>query len=104
MYAVIETGGKQYKVAPGEILDVEKLDVEVGTEIGFDRVLLVGKDNETMIGTPTLENARVTAEIMEHGKARKVIVFKKKRRKGYKVKRGHRQPYTRVAIKAIEVH
>ena len=103
MYAVIETGGKQYKVVPGEVLDIEKLDADVGSEFKFQKVLLVGKDNDVMIGTPTVENASVTAEIIEHGRAKKVIVFKKKRRKGYKVKRGHRQHFTRVAIKGIEV-
>lgn len=102
MYAVIETGGKQYKVTPGEVLNIEKLDAEVGAEVFFEKVLVVGKDNDVKIGAPVVEGAKVSAEVIEHGKGKKVIVFKKKRRKGYKVKRGHRQHYTTVAIKAIE--
>jgi len=101
MYAVIETGGKQYKVAPGEIVNVERLKADVGGEVQFQKVLMVIDEETVQIGTPIIEGASVTAEIIEHGKARKVTVFKKKRRKGYKVKRGHRQQFTAVAIKAI---
>ena len=101
MYALIETGGKQYKVTPGELLNIEKIDAQVGSEYEFDKVLLVANGDDIQIGSPMVEGAKVTAEVIEHGKAKKVIVFKKKRRKGYKVKRGHRQHYTTVAIKAI---
>ena len=101
MYAIIETGGKQYRVTPGEILNVEKIDAQVGSEHEFDKVLLVANGDDIQIGSPVVEGAKVTAEVIEHGKAKKVMVFKKKRRKGYKVKRGHRQQYTTIAIKAI---
>ena len=102
MYAVIETGGKQYKVAPGEVLKIEKLNTDVGSDVKFDKVLMASTESGLKIGTPTVDGATVTAEVIEHGKDKKVIVFKKKRRKGYKVKRGHRQHFTTVAIKAIE--
>ena len=101
MYAIIETGGKQYRVTPGEILNVEKIDAQVGSEHEFDKVLLVANGDDIQIGSPVVEGAKVTAEVIEHGKAKKVMVFKKKRRKGYKVKRGHRQQYTTITIKAI---
>jgi large subunit ribosomal protein L21 len=102
MYAVIKTGGKQYKVSPGEVLRVEKIQAAVGAEIELPDVLLVtNEDGQVQVGTPTLENATVRAQVLEHDRARKVIVFKKKRRKGYKVKRGHRQPYTTLEIKEI---
>jgi large subunit ribosomal protein L21 len=102
MYAVIQTGGKQYKVAPGEELRVEKLDGEVGDEVYFDNVLLVSKDDKVTVGKPVLKNIRVQAKITRHGRGPKIIVFKYKRRKGYRKKQGHRQDYTGVKITQIE--
>ena len=101
MFAVIETGGKQYKVQEGDVLAVEKLDLKEGQKVTFNRVLLVDEQGETLIGTPLVKNAVVKAEIVENFKDKKVIVFKKKRRKQYKKKRGHRQELTRVKIEQI---
>ncbi len=101
MFAVIETGGKQYKVQKGDVLAVEKLDIKEGQKITFDKVLLVEGDGETLIGTPHVKNALVKAEIVESFKDTKVIVFKKKRRKQYKKMRGHRQELTRIRIEEI---
>jgi large subunit ribosomal protein L21 len=101
VYAVIEAGGKQHKVTEGEILRVEKIDAEVGTEITFDKVMMVKKDDTVMIGKPYVDNASVTAEIVEQGKHKKIIVFKYKRKKNYQRKKGHRQQYTALQIKAI---
>ena len=101
MYAVIKTGGKQYKVEPGQVLRLEKAPGEVGQKIQLAPVLMIGGEGEPRIGQPELQ-AKVAATILEQGKARKVMVFKKKRRKGYRVKRGHRQQYTAVRIEAIE--
>jgi large subunit ribosomal protein L21 len=102
MYAVIQTGGKQYRVAPGEELRVEKLDGAVGDEIYFDSVLFVSKDDKVTVGKPVLKNVRVQAKITRQGRGPKIIVFKYKRRKGYRKKRGHRQDYTGVRITEIE--
>jgi len=102
MYAVIQTGGKQYRVAPGEELRVEKLDGAVGDEIYFDSVLLVSKDDKVTVGRPVLENIRVQAKITRQGRGPKIVVFKYKRRKGYRKKQGHRQDYTGVRITQIE--
>ena len=102
MYAVIKSGGKQHKVTEGEIIRVEKLDVETGSEIVFDQVMMVKTDDDAIkIGQPYLENASVTAEVIEQGKAKKIIVFKYKRKKNYQRKQGHRQRYTAIKIKAI---
>lgn len=101
MYAIIAAGGKQYKVEPGQVLRLEKTPGEVGEKIQLAPVLMIGGEGEPRIGRPELE-AQVAATILEQGKARKVTVFKKKRRKGYRVKRGHRQQYTAVRIEAIE--
>ena len=101
MYAVIKTGGKQYKVFPGEVLRVEKLDAETGSEIDIPEVLMVVDNGQVTVGRPVLESAAVRAQVVEHGKSKKILVMKKKRRKGYKVKRGHRQPYTTLEIKEI---
>jgi len=99
--AVIKTGGKQYIVQPGDKIVVEKLEGNVGDTLEISDVLLVKKDNEIKIGTPKVENSKVVVSIIEHGKAPKVIVFKKKPKKGYKRKKGHRQPYTIIEIKEI---
>jgi large subunit ribosomal protein L21 len=104
MYAVIRTGGKQYRVASGQVLKVERLAGEVGATIAFDQVLMVGDgDDEPRIGAPLVDGAQVTAEVLEQGKAPKVIVFKKKRRKNYRRKRGHRQLQTVLRIRDIAV-
>ena len=101
MYAIIETGGKQYKVEQGQIINVEKLDVQQGEEINFDKVLLI-KDGENIItGSPVIEKAKVIGEVIETGKGKKIIVFKYKRRKNYRRKKGHRQWYSKVKIKEI---
>jgi len=101
MYAVIKTGGKQYKVSAGDLLKVEKLAGAVGETIELDEVLMVGGE-EVKIGTPLLPNAKVTATIVEQGKDKKILVIKSKRRKNYRKKYGHRQPLTRLKITNIE--
>ncbi len=101
MYAVIKTGGKQYKVTQGEILRVEKLNAEIGAEIEIPEVLMIVDGGSVSVGKPVLENAAVKAKVLDHGLGKKVVVFKKKRRKGYRVKRGHRQPYTTLEISEV---
>jgi len=101
MYAVIQAGGKQYKVTPGEELQVEKLDGKAGDEVYFDTVLLVSKDGEVTVGRPVLENTRVVAKITRQGRGPKIVVFKYKRRKRYRKKQGHRQDLT--AVKIIDI-
>ncbi|MDY6065366.1 MAG: 50S ribosomal protein L21 [Finegoldia sp.] len=101
MYAIIQTGGKQYKVEEGQVVKVEKIDAEVGDKIEFDQVLLISGD-ETKVGSPLLESAVVKAEVLGQKKAKKVIVFKYKPKKNYRKKKGHRQPYTEVKIEKIE--
>lgn len=103
MYAIVRTGGKQYQVAGGDRLRVEKLNGNVGDTIELNDVLMVVDDGNVTIGQPLVENAKVIATIAEQGRAKKVIVFKKKRRKGYRVKNGHRQPYTAINITEISV-
>ena len=103
MYAIIRTGGKQYQVSTGERLRVEKIDGNVGDSVELSEVLVVGDGDDVKIGQPTLEGATVIARIVEQGKARKVLVFKKKRRKGYRVKRGHRQLFTALEIGEISM-
>ena len=102
MYAVVQTGGKQYKVKTGDILRVEKISGEIGTPVTFDNVLIYSDDDNTIIGTPTVENAAVRGHIIEQDKSKKIIVFKYKRRKRYRRKQGHRQLYTAVKIDQIE--
>jgi len=99
--AVIKTGGKQYRVEPGAVIRVEKLTADVGATISFDEVLLVGKGSDAKIGTPHVAGAKVEAEVKKHGRGKKVIVYKFKRRKNYRRKAGHRQPYTALEIKSI---
>lgn len=102
MHAVIKTGGKQYRIETGDTIDVEKLsDVEAGDTVEFD-VLSVGDGEDISVGHPLLEDAKVSGEVVEHGRGDKKIVFKKKRRKKYRRKHGHRQPYTRVRIEEVE--
>ena len=100
MYAIIATGGKQYKVSEGDKVRVERLDGEVGSQIEFDQVLLIGGD-AAKIGNPTVEGAKVVGEITAQARARKIIVYKYKPKKGYHKKNGHRQYYTEVEIKNI---
>jgi len=104
MYAVIQTGGKQYRVAPGEEIKVEKLNGNVGDEVHFDSVLLVSKDDKVAIGKPVLKDTRVVAKVTGHSRGPKLVVFKYKRRKGYRRKQGHRQDYTGVRILDIKDH
>ncbi len=100
MYAIIATGGKQYKVAEGDIIKVEKLGVEEGTEYTFDQVLAVN-NGELVVGDPVVKNATVSATVMGNGRGKKVIVYKYKPKKGYHKKNGHRQAYTQVKIEKI---
>jgi large subunit ribosomal protein L21 len=100
MYAIIATGGKQYKVAEGDVIRVEKLGVEAGANVVFDQVLAVGGD-EVKVGCPTVEGATVSATSLGDGKAKKVIVYKYKRKSGYHKKNGHRQAFTKVQIDKI---
>lgn len=102
MYAVVETGGKQYRVAAGDKLEVEKLPVEAGQSYTFDKVLLVNNDGTVKLGVPTVDGASVDASVVEHVKGDKVIAFKFKRRKGYRKKKGHRQNLSVVEIKEIK--
>lgn len=102
MYAIIETGGKQLKVEAGQVLYVEKLHAEEGDTVTFDKVLFVGGDS-VKVGAPTVEGATVTAKVETHGRGKKITVFKFKRRKHYRRKQGHRQPFTKITIDAINV-
>lgn len=101
MYAVIEQGGKQYRVAEGDKFKVELLHAEDGSQVSFDKVILLGKDDGAVIGAPYVEGASVTAKVVESGKNDKVIVFKYRRKKNYRKFRGHRQQYTLVEIESI---
>jgi large subunit ribosomal protein L21 len=102
-YAVIRTGGKQYRVFPGELLRVESLDGTVGNDITFSEVLLTAAEGTVQVGTPLVSGSSVVARIVQHGKEKKILVFKKKRRKNYRRKRGHRQHFTAVQIKTINL-
>ena len=101
MYAVIETGGKQYRVQEGDVLNVEKLNAEAGEKIEFTKVLALSDDNGLTVGKPYIEKAKVEAEVVANGKAQKVIIFKYKSKKDYRKKQGHRQPFTTVEIKSL---
>ncbi|MBQ9891287.1 MAG: 50S ribosomal protein L21 [Firmicutes bacterium] len=103
MYAVIETGGKQYRVTEGDVINVEKLDAEVGKTLTIKEVLILEKDDETVVGAPYVTGASVKAEVVEIGKAKKVVIYKYKAKKDSKKKQGHRQPYTQLKIKSIAV-
>ena len=102
MYAIINSGGKQYKVAEGEILRVGKIDGEVGSQVIFNKVLLFSDNENQQIGKPTLDNVEVGGSILEQGKEKKILVFKYKKRKRYRRTRGHRQEYTAVKIDSIK--
>jgi large subunit ribosomal protein L21 len=103
MYAVLETGSKQYRVAAGDTLEIERLEVEAGKPVTFDRVLLVNNDGKLSVGSPTVANASVLADVVEHKRGEKKIAFKMKRRKGYHRTVGHRQELTVVKIKDIKL-
>lgn len=103
MYAIIAAGGKQYKITEGESLRLEKLEGDLGSAYLFDQVLMVNGDTGLKIGTPIVNGAKVEAEIVYHGKGKKVIVYKSKKRKGFRKKFGHRQEYTEVKIKRIVI-
>ena len=102
MFAIIETGGKQYKVTEGEVIFVEKLEAEVGATVEFTTVKALSKDGALKVGTPNVEGAKVTATVVRQGKAKKIYVFKYKSKKNEKKKMGHRQPYTKLQIATIE--
>ena len=101
MYAVIETGGKQYKVQDGDVIFIEKLNVEADEKYVFDKVVALGSEDGLKVGAPYVEGATVEANIVKNGKSKKVIVYKMKPKKNYRRKQGHRQPYTKVQITAI---
>jgi large subunit ribosomal protein L21 len=102
MYAVFQTGGKQFRAEAGSRMRIPTLDVEPGGSVTFDHVLLAGDgEDKVMVGTPTVDGASVTAEVLRHGRGDKVIVFKRKRRKGYRRKQGHRQNFTEIRIDAV---
>ncbi len=102
MYAVVVTGGKQYRVAPGDVLKVEKLDAEEGSTIELDRVLMVADGDDVKVGTPVLEGTRVTARVRSHGRGEKIRIIKMRRRKHYRKTQGHRQHYTEIEITGVE--
>lgn len=102
MYAIIETGGKQYKVSEGDVLQVEKLQASEGETVELDKVMAISKDDGLTVGTPWIENAKVYATILKHGKKDKIIVFKYKPKKNYRKKQGHRQPFTQLKVEKIE--
>ena len=101
MYAIVKTGGKQYKVAQGDVLFVEKLEANEGDVVTLDQVLAVAGENGLTVGAPVVEGATVTAKVVAQGKAKKVIVYKYKAKKDYRRKPGHRQPYTKLVIESI---
>lgn len=102
MYAIIETGGKQYKVSEGDAIFVEKLGLAADETVTFDKVIAVGEGADIKVGAPYVDGAKVSAKVLKEGKAKKVIVFKFKPKRGYKKMQGHRQPYTKVVIEKIE--
>ncbi len=103
MIAVVETGGKQYQISPGSIIRIEKLKAKKGEEVVLDKVLMIKEDDsETLVGNPVIAKARVTAEVLRQDRAKKIIVYKFKRRKGYHRKYGHRQAFTELKIKEIQ--
>ena len=103
MYAIVESGGKQYKAVPGTTIEVDRLQVEEGSQLDLDQVLLVSDGEDVKVGTPTIAGATVKTTVVEHFKGRKIIVFKYKTRERYRRKQGHRQQYTRLQIDEISV-
>ena len=102
MYAIIESCGKQYKVAQGDVVFFEKLDAEEGKKVTFDKVILVSEEGKVQVGNPYVKGVKVEGKVVSHGKAKKIIVFKMKPKKNYRRKQGHRQPYTKVEITEIK--
>lgn len=102
MYAIIESCGKQYKVAEGDVVFFEKLDAEEGKKVTFDKVILVSEDGKVQIGAPYVKGVKVEGKVVSHGKGKKIIVYKMKPKKNYRRKQGHRQPYTKVEITSIK--
>ena len=102
MYAIVDIAGKQFKVEKDKFIYAPKIEADAGAAVNFDQVLLVDNDGKVKVGTPTVSGSKVSGKVMEHVKGDKVIVFKKKRRKGYKVKNGHRQQFTKVLIEEIK--
>lgn len=102
MYAIVETGGKQFKVSQGDKIFVEKVTAEVGDTVTLDKVFLVNTDKGVTVGAPTVAGAKVVAKVLEHGRDKKIIVYKYKSKKNYHKKQGHRQPYTKLQIESIE--
>ncbi len=103
MYAVVRTGGKQVRVSPGDVVNVEKLSAEPGATVELTDVLLVSSEQGTTVGTPTVANAKVVARVVAEGKGKKIVIYKYKRRKNFRRKMGHRQPFTKLAIQDIQV-
>lgn len=103
MYAIIESCGKQYKVAEGDVVFFEKLDAEEGKKVTFDKVILVSEEGKVQVGNPYVKGIKVEGKVVSHGKAKKIIVFKMKAKKNYRRKQGHRQPYTKVEITKIKM-
>lgn len=103
MYAVIETGGKQYKVEKGATINVEKIKAPIGQEVELNRVLLVCKDDDVVVGSPIIDSAKIIAQVIDQARGKKITIMKFKRRKHYKRKMGHRQDYTQLFIKTIEM-
>lgn len=101
MFAIIKTGGKQYKVSEGDIIKVEKIEAEAGDKIEFDQVLMVAGD-DVKVGSPVVEGAKVSAEVLDQKKDKKIVIFKFKAKKNYRKKKGHRQPYTLIKIEKID--
>lgn len=102
MYAIIETGGKQYKVQEGDVLFIEKLNAAEGEVVAFDKVLAVSKEDGLVVGSPLVSGVAVSAKVEKHGKGAKIIVYKYKAKKNYRRKQGHRQPYTKVVVQSIK--
>ena len=103
MYAIIESCGKQYKVAEGEVVFFEKLDAEEGKKVSFDKVVLVSEDGKVQVGAPYVKGVKVEGKVVAHGKAKKILVYKMKPKKNYRRMQGHRQPYTKVEITKINL-
>lgn len=102
MYAIVEAGGKQFKVSEGDTIVVEKVDANVGDVVTLDKVLFVQSDAGSKVGMPTVSGASVSAKVVEHGKEKKIVVFKYKAKKNYHKKQGHRQPFTKLTIESIQ--
>lgn len=102
MYAIIQTGGKQYRVSEGDVVTIEKLDIADGETVTFDSVLTIVKEGEVVIGKPLIAGAKVSAKVVAHGKEKKILVFRYKAKSNYRRRQGHRQPFTNVVIEKIE--